>query len=113
MPRNPVTFDVARSIGAKLPDVTGAAGSGRMALKVKGRILECQAVHKSAEPNSLMVCIGSKRRDALLAQNPDACYLTKHYEPYPVILVRLSQISRTYLRALLAEAWEFVRSGVK
>ena len=112
MPRMPVTFDVARTIGAKLPDVSATAGK-RMALKVKGRILACEAVHKSAEPNSLMVCIGSKRRDALLAQNPDACYLTRHYEPYSVILVRLSQISRASLRALLAEAWEFVRSEVK
>ncbi|MFZ1991382.1 MAG: hypothetical protein WAW96_16605 [Alphaproteobacteria bacterium] len=112
MPRNPVTFDVARSIGAKLPDVAATAGK-RMALKIKGRILACQAIHKSAEPNSLMVCIGSKRRDALLAEDPDACYLTKHYESSPVILVRLSRISRTFLRALLAEAWEFVRSDVK
>ena len=110
MPRSAVTFDIARSIGAKLPDVTGGAGKGRMALKIKGRILACEAVHKSAEPNSLMVSIASKRRDALLAQNPDACYLTKHYERHDVILVRLSRISRTSLRALLAEAWEFVRS---
>ena len=111
MPRTKVTFDVARSIGTKLPDVTGSVGKLGLALKIKGRILACQAVHKSAEPNSLMVSIGPKRRDALLAQNPDACYLTKHYERYPVILVRLSQISRASLRAILAEAWEFVRSG--
>ena len=110
MPRNPVTFDVARSIGTKFPDVTATAGK-RMALKFKGQILACEAVHKSAEPNSLMVSIGSKRRDALLAEQPAACYLTKHYERYDVILVRLSRISRTALRALLAEAWEFIRSG--
>jgi len=112
MPRSAVTFDVARSIGAKLPDVTGGTGSGRMALKLKGRILACQAVHKSAEPNSLMVSIGSERRHALLAQNPDACYLTKHYEPYDVILVRLSRTTRTTLRALLEEAWRFIQAGM-
>ena len=111
MPRNPVTFDVARSIGTKFPDVTATAGK-RMALKFKGQILACEAVHKSAEPNSLMVSIGSKQRDALLAQQPDACYLTKHYEPHDVILVRLSQITRSSLRGLLGEAWEFVRSDV-
>ena len=112
MPRDTVDFDVARSVGAELPYVSATAGS-RMALKIKGRILACQAVHRSAEPDSLMVCIGSGRRDALLAQDPDACYLTRHYEPYPVILVRLSKISRTYLRALLGEAWEFVQSEIK
>ena len=103
-----VTFDVARSLGAELPFVAASAGS-RMALKIKGRILACQAVHKSAEPDSLMVCIGPERRDALLAQDPLACYLTRHYEPYPVVLVRLPQVSRAYLRGLLAEAWEFVQ----
>lgn len=109
MPRNTVDFDVARSIGTKLPFVTETAGSRGMALKIKGRILACQAIHKSAEPNSLMVCIPPERRDALLAENPEAFYLTKHYEASPVILVRLSQISRSDLSALLAEAWEFVR----
>ncbi len=111
MPPDTVNFDVARSIGAELPYVAVSAGS-RMALKIKGRILACQAVHKSAEPDSLMVCIGSERRDELLAQDPDACYLTRHYEPYPVVLVRLSKISPTDLRALLGDAWEFVQSEI-
>src|SRR5262245_33441378 len=109
MPRTKVTFDVARSIGAKLPDVTATSGA-RMALKIKGRILACEAIHKSAEPDSLMVSIGAKRRKALLADNPEACYLTKHYEAYDVVLVRLSRASRTFLKTLLEEAWEFVRA---
>jgi hypothetical protein len=29
--------------------------------------LACEAIHKSAEPNSLMVRIGLERRDALLS----------------------------------------------
>jgi hypothetical protein len=106
-----VNFDVARSIGAELPFVAATSGS-RMALKIKGRILACEAIHKSAEPDSLMVCIGSERRDALLEQDPDACYLTKHYEPYPVILVRLPRISRSDLRGLLGEAWQFMQSEI-
>ena len=110
MPRETVDFEVARSIGMELPSVTGSIGSRGLALKIKGRILACQAIHKSAEPGTLMVRVGSERRDAFLAQNPDALYLTKHYEPHAVILVRLSQISRADLSALLAQAWEFVWS---
>jgi hypothetical protein len=112
MPSNAVDFDVARSIGVELPHVKATAGS-RMALKLKGQILACEAIHSSAEPDSLMVRIGSSRRDALVAENPGACYLTKHYEPHQVVLVRLPQISRTELRGLLAEAWEFVLSDVR
>jgi len=84
-----------------------------MALKIRGQILACQAIHKSAEPGSLMVRVGSDRRDGLLAENPDAFYLTKHYQPYPVVLVRLPKISRTSLEALLTDAWNFVQSEAK
>src|SRR5438046_1404073 len=109
MPGDRVDFEVARSIGAELPFVSATVGARGMALKTAGRILACRAIHKSSEPDSLMVCVGSERRDALLAENPDACYITRHYEPHPVVLVRLPQVDRAYLRRLLQEAWEFVR----
>jgi hypothetical protein len=80
-----------------------------MALKLNRRLLACQAIHKTAEPNSLMVSIGRKRRAELLAQHSKWCYLTPHYEAYDVILVRLSRASRASLRELLTEAWEFVQ----
>lgn len=110
MPEGALDFDVARSIGTQLPDVKGTAGKLGMALKIKGRILACQAIHRTAEPNSLMISIGSDRRDELIEEDPDAFYLTRHYEPYPVVLARLAEISRARLSALLAEAREFTRS---
>jgi hypothetical protein len=106
-------FQAVRSIGAALPDVKDTSGSRGTALKIKGRLLACEAIHKSAEPNSLMVRISLKRREALLAQNAEAYYLTDHYAPYPAILVRLSQIKRASLKELLTESWEFVRKEVK
>jgi hypothetical protein len=102
-------LDAVRAIGAALPDVTDASGKRGMALKVKGRLFACEAINKSAEPNSLMVRISTERRDALLAQDPDAYYLTAHYEPYPAVLVRLPRISRSALEELLTEAWQFAR----
>ncbi len=109
MPRQATDFDLVRAIGAALPDVKDASGPRGTALKVKGRLLACEAIHKSAEPNSLMVRIGPKRREALLAQDSDAFYLTDHYAPYPAVLVRLSRIKRPALKELLTESWEFVR----
>jgi len=113
MPRDPVTFDVVRAIGAELPGVKATADRLGTALKLGGQILACTAIHKSAEPDSLMVRVGFEGRGALLAENPAAFYLTAHYEPYPVVLVRLSGIDRAYVRTLLEEAWEFVRSEGK
>jgi hypothetical protein len=109
MPGETVDFDVARSIGAELPFVSAGAGP-RLALRLKGQILACEAIHKSAEPGSLMVRLAPERRDALLAQEPDACYLTRHYEPHSAILVRLSRISPASLRAMLQDAWAFAQS---
>lgn len=107
------TFDDAREIGAQLPDVKATADRLGVALKIGREILACTAVHKSSEPGSLMVRLGFERRDALVTDNPGAFYLTAHYEPYPVVLVRLSQISRAYLGTLLKQAWEFDRGGNK
>lgn len=104
-----VDFAVVRSIGTALPDVKDASGRRGIALKLDGRLLACEAIHKSAEPDSLMVRIGLKRREALLAENVEAYYLTDHYAPYPAILVRLARIQRTPLKQLLTESWEFVK----
>ena len=109
MPRQAVNFEVVRSLGASLADVKDASGRRGTALKLKGQLLACEAIHKSAEPNSLMVRIGLKRREALLKQDAETYYLTDHYAPYPAILVRLSRITRASLRALLAESREFMR----
>jgi len=113
MPHQAMDFQTVRSIGAALPDVKDTSGSRGTALKIKGRLLACEAIHKSAEPNSLMVRISIKRREALLAQNAEAYYLTDHYAPYPAILVRLSQIKRASLKELLVESWKFVRKEEK
>ena len=113
MPDDAVTFDVVRAIGAELPGVAATAGNRGIALKIGGQILACAAIHKSAEPDSLMVRVGLARREVLLAEKPEALYLTAHYQPYPVILVRLTRVDRAYLVAILKEAWEFVRSEGK
>src|SRR5215467_10726388 len=94
MPSQATDFEVVRSIGAALPDVKDSSGKRGAALKLKGKLLACEAIHKSAEPNSLMVRISLERREALLAQKSDAYYLTDHYAPYPAILVRLSKMKR-------------------
>lgn len=113
MPSPAIDFEAVRSIGGALPDVKDASGPRGTALKLKGKLLACEAIHKSAEPNSLMVRIGQKRREALLAQNAETFYLTDHYAPYPAILVRLSRIRRTPLKELLTESWEFVRQETR
>ncbi len=110
MPKRKVTFDTVREIGLALPDVEAGTMYGSPALKVRGKLLTCLAVHKSAEPESLAVRIDFDQRAGLLAEGPETYYLTDHYRNHPVVLVRLSRIRVDHLRDLLGAAWRFVTS---
>ena len=66
------------------------------------------ASHPSAEPATLVVKMAIEERDAFLADAPETYYLTDPYRPYPVVLVRLSQIDQGALRDLLTLAWRLV-----
>jgi len=107
------SFEDVREIGAQLPQVKATADKLGVALKIGREILACTAIHKSAEPNSLMIRLGFERREALVSDNPETFYLTAHYESYPVVLVRLPEVSRANLHELLKEAWEFDRHQSK
>jgi len=113
MPRTKVTFDMVREIGLGLPDVEDSTMYGALALKVRGSLLACKAINKSAEPDSLAVRIDFEQRAALLAGAPRTYYVTDHYVNYPMVLVRLSQVHRDELRDLLTSAWRFGTSQKK
>ena len=51
-------FDEVRKIAVALPDVEESAIHGAPSLKVRGKLLTCPAIHRSAEPNTLAVRIG-------------------------------------------------------
>ena len=108
MPRKPLDFDVVREMVLALPDVEESVGHGATSLKVRGKMLTCPAIHRSVEPNSLVVRVGFDQRAKLIATDPDVYYLTDHYVNYPSVLVRLSRIRRDALRELLRLAWRSV-----
>ena len=68
----------------------------------------CKAIHRSAEPESLVVRVGSRERDRLIAAAPGIYYLTPHYLDFECVLVRLAKVDAKALAALFANAWEFV-----
>ncbi len=110
MPSKPVTFETVRELALALPGVAASMGARGMAFRVRGRMLACKAIHRSAEEGSLVVRLDPARRAKLIAADPEVYYLTPHYEPYPTVLVRLSRIKRETLAELLQEASRFVSS---
>jgi hypothetical protein len=113
MPRKAKGFDVVRKIGLALPEVEEGTAYGSPALKVHGKMFACQAIHRSAEPNTLVVCIDFDQRDELIAVEPQTYYLTDHYVNYPCVLVRLVRIHQDALRDLLLMGWRFVSTRKK
>ena len=100
-----LTFGDVRKIGLRIEGVEEATAYGAFCLKVKKKMIACVAINKDAEPNTLMIRMPIDQRDELIAEQPDIYYLKPHYEPYPCVLVRLSQVHRDALRDLLTGAW--------
>lgn len=103
-----VDFDTVVKLGASLPGVKASSDARGVALRLKGQLVACTAINRSAEPNSLMVCIDFPLRDALLEKQPDTYYMTSHYRGYATVLVRLPKIGRSELGNLLDQAAQFV-----
>ena len=107
-PKHAVTFETARDIALTLPGVEVSTAFGAPALKVKGKLLACIPVNRSAEPGSLMVRIDFDDRAELLVADPKTYYVTDHYVGYTAVLVRLSRVTPDTLRDLLGVAHKFV-----
>lgn len=110
MPNSGASIDLVRQILLSTPSVREGTIHGYPSFKLRGRIVACSAIHKSAEPNSLVVSIDKSQRAALIAGDP-ALYIADHYAGYDVVLLRLSGVSPESLRTLLESAIRFVSSG--
>ena len=108
MRKRTIDFETVRKIALELPDVEESTAYGSPAIKVRGKLLTCMAINKSAEAGSLGVRIDFDQRAELVATAPDVYYFTDHYANYPMVLVRLSRIHPDALRDLLGAAWRFV-----
>jgi hypothetical protein len=106
-----INFNTIRELGLALPRAEECRYYRLPALKVDGEVFVVQTGHRSAESNSVSVPVGFERREQLIADDPRIFYLKPHYEPYPVVLVRLDCIDHDALRRLLRSAYDAVSSG--
>ena len=106
--RSAIDFDTVRKLGLALPGVEEGTAYGSPALKVRGKLLACVPVHRSAEAGSLAVRVDFEDRAELLAAEPEVYYVTEHYVGYSAVLVRLSRVNADVLRDLLGMAHKFV-----
>src|SRR4051812_5640581 len=109
----PLTFEAVRALGRQFPDVHESTMYSSPALKLGKRLVACLAIHRSAEPGSLVVRTDFEQRSALLGDDPETYYVTDHYAKHPVVLVRLARVQHDQLRDLLAAARQCVLADAK
>ena len=71
------------------------------------------AVHRSAEPGTLVVRVCLEEREWLLRDAPETYYVTDYYRSYPVVLARLSRIDRDAVRDLLSVSWRLAMAKTR
>jgi hypothetical protein len=71
MRKTAVTFEAVRALRREFPDLHESTMYGSPALKLGKRLVACLAIHRSAEPGSLVVRTDFEQRPALLDDDPE------------------------------------------
>jgi hypothetical protein len=107
-------FDIVKNIGLTMPGVEAATRyDGSPVLKIAGVFMAGLATHRSAEPDSLVVRADLEAREAFIEDAPDIYYLTEHYRPYPLVLVRLRRVDQDALQELLSSSHRLTLSKTR
>ena len=95
--------ETVRQLALSLPDAVERTSYGTPAFFVKkklfARLLE--------DADTVVIKIDFAQRQILMQAKPQTYFITDHYLNYPMMIVRLSKVTRTALRDLLKDAWEY------
>ena len=97
-----VTDDDVRRIALSLPETAEKPYNRLPSFRVRGNLFV--RVHEL--PDTLFVrCADLDERNELLKAGPGKFFITPHYDGYPGILVRLSQVDSGEVTELVTESW--------
>lgn len=108
------TWEDVRRLALALPETTEDEGRGAWRVKGKSFVWE-RPLRKSdyaalgdAAPDGPI--LGARTSDegeksALIAEHPDICFTTPHFDGYPAVLVRLDAVPVDLLEELITDAW--------
>ena len=99
-----VTVRTTRSLLLALPGVEEGPCYGTPGFRVRRKFL----ARLRDGDQTLVVKCGFDERDFRMQADPDTFFTTGHYRGYPTVLVRLSRVDVTDLRALLEHAWRLL-----
>ena len=97
------TWATVKKLGKGLPEVEESTWHNTPSLKVRKR-----SFVRLRERDVIVVLMDLDEKEALLAAEPHIFFQTPHYEGYPAVLIRLSQIDSAELAEVLTESWRRV-----
>ena len=101
----PVTYDDVVAAALQLPGVEQGTSYNTPALKVKGKLMS--RLRSEAEGALALRC-DFLEREMLLQADPQAFFLTDHYNDFPMVLIRLEYLRADALTDLVERAWRAV-----
>jgi hypothetical protein len=99
-----MTWQALLDLASGLPGVEQRLCYGTPAFYVRKRIL----ARLREDGETVAIKIELSDRDILLEADPVAFFLTDHYRPYPMVVMRLSKARPAVARGLLEQAWRRV-----
>ena len=98
-----ITFEDVKAVALRLPDVEASIKyDGSTVLKAGGSFMAGIASDESAEADTLVVRCELDDRELLLEDAPGTYYVTDYYAKYPLVLVRMSELTEDAVRDLLS-----------
>lgn len=96
-----VSLATVRRLALSFPGVEEGPSYGTPGFRVRGKLL----ARMWEDGEVLVVKCGDQERDCRLQADPTTFFTTEHYRGYPTVLVRLTRVAPSDLRAVLEEAW--------
>ena len=109
-------WDEVRRIALALPETSERPAYGNTAWRVRDKLFVWERPLRQKElaelgdaaPEGPVLAARVEdlaAKEALLADEPEVYFTTRHFDGYPSVLVRLERIGVEDLRELIAEAW--------
>jgi hypothetical protein len=96
------TWDDVRELALALPEVEEGTTYRKPAFRVAGKTFAWESPHVRG---ALVLRCDALELPFILESDPDAFYVTPHYEGYPMVLVRLDRIDHDELAGRLEDSW--------
>jgi hypothetical protein len=101
-----LSWEDVRRIALALPAAEETTSYGQPCFKVNGRpFVSTGRVH-----GAIVTRAPDEERDILISANPDAYFVTPHYDGWEAVLVRLDAVDENELAGRLEDSWEFMSS---